>query len=165
MGDHFGKTVMGIFTDEPSMLGRCREKDVVPGTARILDHVSRVLGYDFTPHLPALWCDDVPDAHVHREAYHRAVRARLEQTFYRPLHDWCESHGVALMGHPAEPTDIGMERYFHVPGQDMVWRNVMPGTASALEGDQSTQAKCSSSAMIHQGRRRNSNEFCGAHWA
>lgn len=28
LGGHFGKTVIGIFTDEPGPLGRCREKDV-----------------------------------------------------------------------------------------------------------------------------------------
>src|SRR5690606_32679284 len=38
-----------------------------------------------------------------------------------------------------------------------------PGEPSAIEGPESTQGKCSSSAMIHFGRRRNSNEFCGAY--
>jgi hypothetical protein len=58
--------------------------------------------------------------------------------------------------------DIGMERYFQIPGQDLVWRYVTPGR-SALEGGHSTMAKCASSAMIHLGRRRNSNELYGAY--
>ena len=50
-----------------------------------------------------------------------------------------------------------------MPGQDIVWRYIEPNKASALEGSQSTQGKCASSAMIHLGRRRNLNEYCGAY--
>jgi hypothetical protein len=162
-GPHFGRTVKAIFTDEPGLLGRLREKAVLaPGTTGILAHVSAHLGYDFTPRLPALFFDDEPDAARFRRDWHRAVRARLETTYYAPLHRWCEAHGVALTGHPAEPDDIGPLRHFQIPGQDVVWRQVLPGTPSALEGPQSTQAKCSSSAALHLGRKRNANEFLGA---
>jgi hypothetical protein len=162
LGDHFGTTIRAIFTDEPGLLGRCRERDVVPGTTGILAHVNRFLGYDFTPHLPALWYDDEPDAHHHREAYQRALDARLEETYYRRLHSWCEDHGIALTGHPAHGDEIGLQRYFHIPGQDLVWRWVLPGP-TALEGAESTQAKCSASAALHLGRRRNTNECFGAY--
>jgi hypothetical protein len=164
LGPHFGKTIIGVFTDEPGLLGRSRETEKVwPGTTGILPVASDLLGYDFAPHLPALWYDDEPDASEHREAYLRAVKRRLEETYYRPLSDWCEAHGVALMGHPAQPDELGMERYFHIPGQDIVWRYIEPDKPSALEGPQSTQAKCTSSAMLHLGRRRNSNECYGAY--
>jgi len=162
-GPHFGRAVQAIFTDEPMLLGRLREKTALaPGTTGILGHVNAHLGYDFTPHLPALFFEDEPDAARFRRDWQRGVRARLETTYYEPLHRWCEAHGVALTGHPAEPDDIGPLRHFQIPGQDVVWRQVLPGTPSALEGPQSTQAKCSSSAALHLGRRRNANEFCGA---
>ncbi|MGN6562829.1 MAG: glycosyl hydrolase [Thermomicrobiales bacterium] len=162
-GDHFGRTVAAIFTDEPNPLGRCRERDVWPGTTGILAEVNALLGYDFTPHLPALWYDDEPDAARHRRDYAWAIDRRLEDTWYRPLHDWCAAHGLALAGHPARGDYLGAQRYFDIPGQDLVWRWVLPGTPSALEGPESTQAKCSSSAMLHLGRRRNSNECFGAY--
>lgn len=162
--DYFGTTVIGMFTDEPMLLGRlCEKAALVPGTRGIVGWVSEWLGYDFEPYLPSLWFDDEPEALFHRANYHRALRQRLTETYYRPLYQWCETHGVALMGHPAEPNEIGLERFFHVPGQDIVWRYIEPGKASALEGEQSTQAKCTSSAMIHHGRRRNSNECYGAY--
>ena len=66
------------------------------------------------------------------------------------------------MGHPDGPDDYAMERWFHIPGQDLVWRWVLPGS-TAIEGPQSTQAKCSASAMVHTNRRRNSNECFGAY--
>jgi hypothetical protein len=163
LGDHFGATILGIFTDEPGPLGKCRERGVVPGTTGILEHINAYLGYDFTPHLPALWYGDEPDAARHRAAFKAAIDHRLEETFYRPLHDWCAAHGTALVGHPARGDEIGLQRYFGIPGQDLVWRWVLPDDPTALEGPESTQAKCSSSAMIHLGRRRNSNECFGAY--
>ena len=162
VGDHFGKTVVGVFTDEPGLLGKCREREVRPGTTGIMAHVNALLGYDFTPHLPALWYEDEQDAAKYQEAYRWALDKRLEETYYRPLSEWCARHNIWLMGHPASSEDIGAQRYFHVPGQDIVWRWVLPNDPSALEGTHATQAKCSSSAMIHLGRRRNSNECFGA---
>jgi len=161
--DYFGNTIFSIFTDEPGLLGKCRERGVAPGTTGILVHVNRILGYDFTPHLPALWHADEPDAERCRQDYHQAVRLRLEETYYRSLYEWCDRNGLPLTGHPSKPDDIGMLRHFHIPGQDTVWRWVLPDDPTALEGPESTQAKCSSSAMIHGQRRRNSNECCGAY--
>jgi hypothetical protein len=160
---HFGKTVMAIFTDEPHALSKGGKPNCRPGTTGIIEHVNRLLGCDFTPHLPALWYDDEPDAQMHRRRYHAAIRRRFEETYYRPLHAWCEKHGLPLAGHPHEPDDYDALRFFHMPGQDLVLRGVVPDYPSAVEGRESTQAKCSSSAMIHGGRRRNGNEFCGAY--
>jgi hypothetical protein len=160
---YFGNPIVAIFTDEPGLLGRSRETGIVPGTTGILEQINRILGYDFTPHLPALWYDDEPDAARYRQDYAYAVGLRLEETYYQPLSAWCEQHGLSLTGHPAKGDDIGPLRYFHIPGQDLVWRWVLPDNPSALEGPESTQAKCSSSAMLHAGRRRNANECCGAY--
>ena len=161
-GQHFGGLIPAIFTDEPSPVGKPRERGVWPGTTGILAHVNRLLGYDFTPHLAALWHDDEPDADRYRADYERAIALRMEETWYAQLYDWCTGHGIALTGHPAKADDLGAERYFHMPGQDIVWRWVLPDDPTALEGAQSTQGKCGSSAMIHTGRRRNANELCGA---
>jgi len=163
VGDHFGSTVLGIFTDEPSLIGRPCESNVRPGTAAVLHEAQRLFNEDFRPHLLTLWDDQYPDATLRRRQWKQACRSLLERTYYRPLHDWCTRHGLWLMGHPEGPDDYALERYFHAPGQDLVWRWVMPDEPTALEGPQSTQAKCASSAMLHQGKQRNSNEFCGAY--
>ncbi|MBN2002655.1 MAG: hypothetical protein JXA21_04800 [Anaerolineae bacterium] len=162
LGDYFGDTIFAIFTDEPGLLGRPRERNVWPGTTGILEHVNAFLGYDFTPHLPALWYDDEPDATRYRRDYSRAIAHRLSETFYTQLHDWCERHAIALAGHPGSGDDMGYLRYFHIPGQDLVWRWVLPGP-TAIEGAESTQAKGASSAAQHLRRQRNSNECFGAY--
>ena len=163
LGEHFGKTIRAIFTDEPSPLGRSRERGVVPGTTGILEQVNAFLGYDFTPHLPALWDDGEPDAALRRIHYERAILHVLEGSYYSQLRDWCRAHHIALTGHPARADEIASLRYFDIPGQDLVWRWVLPGEKSALEGPESTQGKCSSSAMLHLRRERNVNECFGAY--
>ena len=159
---YFGSTIQAIFTDEPHLLGRLREsQSVIPWTTDILPHLNAYLGYDLTPHLPALWDDNAP-AYIVQD-FERAIESRLDQTYYRQLHDWCSTHGIALTGHPAQPDAIAHMRFFHWPGQDIVWRYIEPDKPSALEGRQSTQAKAAASVMLHQNRRRNANEFCGAY--
>lgn len=164
-GSHFGSTIQAIFTDEPSLLGRGHYPGLNPrpGTTGILDCVNAFLGYDFTPCLPALWSDAEPDAQRYRKDYGRAIRQRLQETYYKPISDWCQAHGVALTGHPAKSDDIGLLRHFQIPGQDVVLRYIEPGKDSALVGPHSTMAKCASSAMLHRNRRRNLNEFAGAY--
>ncbi|OGJ89705.1 MAG: hypothetical protein A2268_06900 [Candidatus Raymondbacteria bacterium RifOxyA12_full_50_37] len=161
-GTYFGTTILGIFTDEPSPLGRVSEKGLFPGNAALLEQINRILGYDIKPYLGDLWYSDLPGSDIHRVDYNRAINICLEENYYRRLGDWCKDHQISLMGHPAESMDIGAQRYFQVPGQDLVWRYVEPG-AKALEGPHSTMAKGASSAMVHQGLRRNSNELYGAY--
>lgn len=161
-GSHFGTTILGIFTDEPSTLGRGPEKEMISGNASLLTRVNMILGYDFKPYLADLWYDDSPDSKKHRIDYEHAINICLEENYYSRLGNWCKEHGIALMGHPAGSMDIGTERYFQVPGQDLVWRYVEPGP-TALEGHHSTMAKCASSAMTNLGLRRNSNELYGAY--
>lgn len=160
--EYFGTTIIGIFTDEPSPMGRGGTRGIVPGNAALLPQIKRILGYDITPHLADLWYLDNPDSRKHRNDYHRAINICLEENYYKRLGDWCGMHNIALMGHPAGSMDIGTERYFQMPGQDLVWRYVEPGP-KALNGQHSTMAKCASSSMLHLGARRNSNEIYGAY--
>lgn len=164
-GDEFGHVIPAIFTDEPSLVGKLYDPtgQILPGTRGIVEEVSRILGYDFAPHLPCLWHDDEPDAKRHRANYLKALELRLEETYYQPISEWCINHRVALMGHPGEPDASGQLRYFQIPGQDIVWRWVEPGKPSGTEGKESTCAKAASSVMIHHHHRRNANEFCGAY--
>lgn len=158
VGDHFGTTVKGIFTDEPSLLGRPREKGLLPATRDIFEHVQRLTGEDLRDRLPELWNEDSET----RRTYDRALRLRLEETYYAPLSEWCRANGLWLMGHPEAPDDPSPLRFFDVPGQDLVWRWVLPGP-TATEGPQSVQAKAAASAAKHAGKRRNSNELAGAY--
>jgi len=161
--EHFGKTIIGVFTDEPDLLGRGHDGGVRPWTWEFESYLEHYLGYDMRPHCAALFDRDHPDHDRRVHDFFRAVNARLEEVYYAPYGKWCEDHGIALTGHPAGPDDIGMLRHFQIPGQDVVWRYVEPLDEKSIEGAQSTMAKCSWSAQVHFGRSRNANECFGAY--
>lgn len=160
---YFGGVIRGIFTDEPSLLGRNALPNALPWTWGFDCYLKEQLGYDFLQHLPALFDASHQDHSRVERDFLRAVNRRLAETYYAPYSQWCEKHGVSLTGHPAGPCDIGFLKYFHIPGQDVVWRYIEPFKDNALTGAQSTMAKCSSSAQRHYGRARNLNECFGAY--
>ena len=160
---HFGTTVRGIFTDEPDLLGRGSLGDVRPWTWGLEGFLEDALGYDFRPHLGALWDEACPDAARYRADFERAVNRRLLDAYYARYGAWCEAHGVALTGHPAKAGDLAALAHFQLPGQDIVWRWIEPYKPNALEGEQSTTAKCALSAQRHYGRARNAVECFGAY--
>ncbi len=160
---YLGSTIVGIFTDEPRMLGRSRERNVLPGTKGILSEINRILGYDFTSYLPCLWQENSPEAKKKKAEYLEACEIRLQETYYTPISKFCQESGLKLVGHPDSSDDIGALRFFDTPGQDLVWRMVVPDSHTAIEGADSTTAKCSSSVMIHMKRERNLNELCGGY--
>jgi len=157
----FGRTVVGIFTDEPSLLGRSSNRALRPGTLDFLAH-AREEGVDLLDRLPLLW-EETAEAEAYRRRYHAALDTRLSEVYYRPIARWCEDHGIALVGHPERPDVPEHLRFFQIPGQDIVLRRVLPGEESGLHGPESTQAKAAESVMLHERRTRNANEFCGAY--
>ncbi|GMW03469.1 MAG: hypothetical protein AMXMBFR84_46030 [Candidatus Hydrogenedentota bacterium] len=163
MKEHFGTTIIGVFTDEPDVMGRGHIKDAFPWTWDFEHYLQPFYQSEPEKYLPALFDEDHPRHDTVLGVFRSAIQARLRETYYGPYSEWCEQHGVALTGHPAQPDEIGLLRYFHIPGQDIVWRYIEPYKSNALEGPQSTQGKCSASAQHHYGRARNSNECFGAY--
>lgn len=165
LSEHFGSTVVAMFTDEPSALGRSpkRGPNPWPFTLGFLGDLQADWTDDVLRWLPALWLDCGPRTADFRQHYTNTVYNRLERVFYAAQSRWCQEHGIALTGHPAESNDFGALRQFQWPGQDMVWRWVTPGAASALEGPHSCAPKCAGSAAALQGSRRNGSEALGAY--
>lgn len=162
LGRWFGSTVAGIFTDEPSLLGRTDDTTLRPGTLAFLERAREEHGVDLFEELPLLW-DDRPPAQAFRRRYEAALDTHLSEVYYRPIAAWCDAHGVALVGHPERPDVLAHLRHFQIPGQDIVLRRVIPGEHSGISGAESTQAKAAASVMVHERRTRNANEFCGAY--
>ena len=172
--DHFGKTVVAFFTDEPNPLGRAAKRNVRPYTRGFAEWLDRFLAQtfpEFHAHLkpdvrawlPALWLDFGPQTAVFRQAYEEAVHRRVVDVFYKALSAWCEQHGVALTGHPNASNDMATLATFGWPGQDMVWRWVTPGDGSALEGAHSVAPKAATSSARAHGKRRIVSELLGAY--
>lgn len=154
---YFGSTVIGFFTDEPSALGRgCRPycfawtwdfEDVITSSGGSLAD------------LEGLFTGEENETTA---LYRTAIFDRECNVYYKALSTWCEDHGIALMGHPHRGDDIECERFFGIPGQDIVLRWIAPETTGGVTGLESVQAKCSADAARIMGRRRNLNECYGA---
>lgn len=159
VGKWMGTTIIAIFTDEPDILGRNASPSLRPWTENFLN--------DFLDHggkeeeLAALWLNEGNQIKRIHAIYDAAIFNRMSNVYYQRLSKWCEDHQLALTGHPAASTDIGLLQHFHIPGQDVVWRWVGPEDNKAIEGEHSTAAKCGADAARHRGRRRNINEFLG----
>lgn len=150
LGEHFGRTVIAMFTDEPDITGRNSRRGAIAWTEGFLRE------FGDAAKLPYLFLDG--DGEVRRH-YRQVVNARMVRTYYQPLADWCAGRGIALTGHPAKGYDIGLLKPFQLPGQDLVWRFVE--VEDALRGDESVHAKCSADSARHRGKRRNANECFG----
>lgn len=165
--EYFGNTVFAFFTDEPCALGRNAadyrewsrglEEEILAAGGRLEEleglfiRTGSVAGREDV-------ISTVENPTV--KLYHRLIKKKLRDIFYARLSAWCENHGIAFMGHPAESNDIEEELFFHIPGQDLILRRVSPETGGLREFD-SVQAKLSADIARHLGRRRNANECFG----
>lgn len=160
LAEYFGQTLIGFFTDEPRVSGRCAEKNGIAWTYGMIEDFLEA-GGEFEELAALLF--ETKDNRLRKEANHvyaEALRKRLDRAFYAPLGDWCEKHGVALMGHPQMSNDCSHLRYFTIPGQDIVWRSVEPGTE--LTAKDSVAVKSAADAARHKGQSRSLCEVFGA---
>lgn len=155
LGEWFGSTIIGFFTDEPSVLGR-NVHDMLPWT-KGFEACYTSAGGRLSNLLELFEGRENEDTGLYR----RLIREREENVYYGRLSQWCGEHGIALMGHPHQSDEIEAQKYFHIPGQDLVLRWVAPERAFDT-GIDTVMAKCSADAARLLGRRRNSNECFGA---
>ncbi len=153
VGEEFGKTVPGIFTDEPHY-GKFFQPDKLPFTERLPEEFQKAYGYSLIEALPALFFD-APDASAHRYRFHRLLTQMFVQSFGKQLYDWCEQHGIHLTGHylledtfPEQIAAIGaampLYEYMQSPGIDHLGRRLPEGLL----------ARQVSSVARQMGRRR-----------
>lgn len=160
LSKYFGSTIVAMFTDEPSILGRCAKKGLIPWTHNFLEHYQACGGK--VEDLPVLFETVTPENYKAHQVYHHALKLWMAESYFGPISDWCVAHGIALSGHPHNSNDIGFLKFFQIPCQDMVWRYVDPEMGNGIQGHHSTMGKCSSDSARHRGRRRNGNEVFGA---
>ena len=155
--EHFGKTIAGFFSDEPSfgniavvrgLVDECMYAKTVgqpglalPWTDEALEIMSGKLGTDARPYLASLWYKNDSDFDRVRVAYMDTVTDLWKKHFSYQLGNWCREHGVEYIGHVIEDMNAHMRlgcsggHYFRsLDGQDMagidvVLHQIMPGLA------------------------------------
>ena len=107
-GDRLGKSIKGIFTDEPHR-GACfdnlTEKDGVKScnlcyTDDIFDELIKRYGLDVHPILPELFYrsggEKVAPCKLH---YIDLANLLFLERFAKPINDWCKAHNIIFTGH------------------------------------------------------------------
>ena len=119
-----------IFTDEPSIDFPCWS-DV------LRDEFKKRFGYDLLDHLPLLLSGE--DGGKVREQYFDIMSQLFAQNYFLQIKQWCKEHNILFTGHLDKDNDIydsvrshgqimRLLRCFDVPGIDVIWRQIFPGT-------------------------------------
>lgn len=136
VGEEFGKTVPGIFTDEPNVLGRFPglNKIRIPWTDGFVEYFKERKGYDLLDYIPEFFFDGERSAQI-RHDYWEMVTRRFVEAYSKQLGEWCEENNLALTGHflfendfPNQITYTGaaMPHYVYqqVPGIDILTESI-----------------------------------------
>jgi len=117
LGDYFGTTIKGMFTDETGFLGS------IPWSPRILPYFKEKYGYDLRDHMHALLYRDAEDAARIRYDFFQAVHELLLKNYHRRMSEWCEKHGLLYVTE-VPSMRITTQAYSHVPGGDTAHEKV-----------------------------------------
>lgn len=89
---NFGKTIVGIFTDEPSVAYACGENDVPYYVGMEQDYEEETSGRALS--------DAIREADKElSEICMRLVNRRFRKCYIQKLSAWCGSHGIVMTGH------------------------------------------------------------------
>ena len=145
LGDEFGKTILGFFTDEPgfmneksttlddastsSLIGRADL--ALPWSDELARRLHDALGEDWLAKLHGLWTREADGAHA-RHIYMDIATQLYRSCFDEQIGDWCRAHGVMHIGHVIEDKSChtrlgqGAGHYFRaVASQDMAGIDVV----------------------------------------
>ena len=139
VGEHFGATIPGCFTDEPSYIfwhttDHVDRRVTVPWTGRFPERFREKWGYDI---LDCTMCLFERTGDWRRVRYHfwRTATELFLEAFSEPYGRWCREHNLEMTGHymcedtfPDQIRWIGaaMPHYEHMgwPGLDHLDRNI-----------------------------------------
>ncbi|MDP6490325.1 MAG: glycosyl hydrolase [Kiritimatiellia bacterium] len=144
-GDDFGKTVPGIFTDEPNYGHGARNQ--APWTRFFRRTFRERYGYDIVAHLPEVFFNiegrEFPRARYH---FYDCATFLFVDAFARQIGEWCDANGLQHTGHVLMEDTLSQQRnavgsamrfyeYMQAPGMDLLtekWRiyDVAKGVSS-----------------------------------
>ena len=133
-GQHFGKEIPGIFTDEPCYFMNNDFNEGIPWSTKLPDFFMETKGYDILDHLPSLFFKKGDYIRIRYDFYEVATKLFLE-SFTKKYANWCEENNMLMTGHfMSEDTFLGQTmwigsamphyEYMHQPGIDKLGRHL-----------------------------------------
>lgn len=132
IGNEFGKTVMGVFTDEPTTIRHWDPGVAGPWNDTLADEFEKEHGYSILPYLYTIFYKPLTshDKKV-RDDYRTTVKHMYHRSFIDQYSDWCRKNNLKLTGHFAaaewmagsvEQGDMQTEAMkMDIPGDDTVY--------------------------------------------
>ncbi len=136
MPEYFGNVITSIITDEPGVYQNLKPWGINPETIAwtpgFSDEFRKRKQYDLADYLPALWHNLGAESIKVRNDYYQVVAELLQDSYFKPLHDWAEDHQIQLNIQPAHEEELkysaimqgdyfsAME-YSHIQGADAVY--------------------------------------------
>jgi len=166
IGYAFGKTVPGIFTDEPNIEPPSRES--VRWTPELFEQFKRRWGYDLTPALPALFAE-TGDWKKVRHDYQSTLLDLFVERWSKPYFEYTEKHNLKWTGHYWEhswpdpfngPDNMAMYAWHQQPAIDMLFNQYAEGPNAQFGNVRSGRELASVASQM--GRRRTLSETYGA---
>ncbi len=139
IGEEFGKTVKGIFSDEITAF-----PDSQPWSPLLPGKVKERYGIDLTASLPALWEDLGEISAKVRYAYWCTATDCFIDAYDRQVHAWCKENGLLYVGEKPIMRSKQLQ-HFDIPGIDTGHQKV-GSTARMIAGKYRANGKMASSA-------------------
>lgn len=126
----FGKTVPGIFTDEPH-INTTRDPSVIKFTPVLFSRFEEEYGYPLTNYLPCLY-EETGDWKNVRHDYYSLLLDMFIERWAKPWYAYTDTNGLKWTGHYWEHTwpnpryggdNMAMCAWHHYPGIDMLFNN------------------------------------------
>lgn len=111
VGSNFGKTIPGIFTDEPSLADRHAafnpNRSWIPWTEGFEKYFFEKRGYNVLDIIPYFYFNGEKSAKI-RHDYWRTVSERFKEVYSVQIGDWCRENNLLFTGHFLQEDKLGL---------------------------------------------------------
>ena len=166
--NEFGRTVPGIFTDEPQI----NSSGGIRWTPDLFEVFENTWHYDLKTQLPSLY-DKVGDWMKVRHNYTQTLLQLFVDRWAKPYHEYCKSRGLKFTGHYWEHEwpnmrpggdNMAMYAWHQLPAIDMLFNQWNDSTANAQFGNVRAVKELASAANQTGRQRKLSETYGGAGW-
>lgn len=171
-GDEFGKTVPGVFTDEPNLPAAKGKGTAIRWTPDLFDRFKERWGYPLEDNLISL-LEEFGEWKKVRHNYHELMLELFLDRWAIPWNQYCESKNLIWTGHywehgwpvPGEGYDESAFYMYHqMPGIDMLGRSLCEDGMCQQFGNIRAVRELASAANQSGANRRFSETYGGAGW-
>jgi len=170
-GDEFGKTIPGVFMDEPNIAPEWSKGISVHHTPELFAAFQKKWGYDLRPELPLLF-EDTGEYRKIRHNFYSVLLDLFIENWAKPYSEYCTKNNLLLTGHYWDhewpnpggvPDNMAMTAFSTQPGIDLLFNNWYTGYSGQFGN--SRMVKELRSVANQMGYKRTLSEtYGGAGW-